>query len=128
MSVIDDPAVARAIDRCVTARAIADRRGPVTRTHPRPCGWCDYPTDHLVRLLEGFNVWSGWDERTRTYERHDVRVWTVAARRNPAEAERLIVAAQGLVEPLPATPPPPAHESGAPQPAPPVDEELAAWT
>lgn len=128
MAVIDEPAVARAIDRCLAARSLADRRGPVTRVHPRPCGWCDYPLDELRRLLEGFNAWAGWDERRRTYERHDVRVWAEAARRDPAAAEAAICSAQDFAQPVTTTTEPSAREPRAPATAPPVDPELEAWT
>lgn len=125
MNVIDDPAAAIAASRCLTARSLAGRQGPVTVQHPRPCAWCDYPLDGLSRMVQGFLEWSGFSERTRTYSRHDARLFDELTRRDPAAAEAEIVAAQGL-EALEPEPPPPAHES--PPPAPAVDEELAAWT
>lgn len=55
---VDDPAVAQAVGRCVAARV----RGPVlqsvggeaaiSRIHPGPCGWEDYPTPVLLQALD----------------------------------------------------------------------------
>jgi len=114
MAVIDEPAAARAIDRCLVARSLADKRGPVTRTHPGTCGWCDYPLEQLRQLLEGFNAWAGWDERRRRYERFEVQVWTEHARAHPDQAEAEIVAAQAFVPPLTTGAVPPA--GGTPTP------------
>ena len=128
MTVIDEPAAAIAAGRCLTARSLARKPGDVwTVSHPRTCGWCDYPPDVLRRLIEGFNAWAGWAERSRSYERHDARVWAESARRDPDAAERQIVAAQGF-QPTEPVDGPVAHDPEAPPPAPPVDEELAAWT
>lgn len=95
MAVIDEPAVARAVDRCLIARSVDQHA--TTRLHPRPCEWCAFPLDYLRQQLDGFNAWAGWSERARSYERHEVRVWVEWARANQAEAEAQIVAAQGLV-------------------------------
>ncbi len=121
MAVIDEPATARAVERCLIARSI-DRRGE-TRTHPRRCEWCDYPLEVLRQQLDGFNAWAGWSERARTYDRHEIRVWVEWARSHPAEAEAEITAAQGLAEPMSSPPSPPAH--GA-DPEPPK-EDVTAW-
>lgn len=121
MAVIDEPATARAVERCLIARSI-DKRGE-TRTHPRRCEWCDYPLEVLRQQLDGFNAWAGWSESGHSYERHEVRVWVEWARTHAAEAEAQIVAAQGLLEPMDDPPPPPAH--GAP-PAP-IEEDVTAW-
>lgn len=69
-----DPEVAVAIGRCVTARSI-ELPGRVDPEHPRRCGWCGHPTSELVAALTWFNTWAGWSERSRTYERHDVRIF-----------------------------------------------------
>ena len=59
MTVIDEPAAAIAAGRCLTARSLARKPGDVwTPSHPRTCGWCDYPLDVLGRLIEGFNAWA----------------------------------------------------------------------
>lgn len=53
----DDPAVMCAIGRCASWRA-AERLGPILpgHVHPKPCGWCEYPLDELLRALS----WSTW--------------------------------------------------------------------
>lgn len=135
MTVIDEPAAAIAASRCLTARSIATRPGDErTAQHPAPCDWCDFPLAYLAELVAGFNEWAGWRERSRTYERHDARVFAELPR---AEQERRIVAAQGIDEPQPADPP--SNGQGRHEPEPvlptdppparePVDPDLAAWT
>lgn len=122
---IDEPAAAIAASRCLTARSIArPRRGPWTEQHPRECSWCDLPLDFLRGAIEGWNAWAGPEDRGNgvVYARYDAQAFAELARRDPAEAERQIVAAQGLADPTPSPVEPPAHLP------PPVDEELAAWT
>lgn len=97
MSVIDEPASAVAAALCLVAR----NNDGVTSRHPRRCGWCDYPTDELVRMVDGFNTWAGFNDRRRTYERHDARVF---AELPPARQAELVLAAQGFdPEPEPVT-------------------------
>jgi hypothetical protein len=94
MTVIDEPAAAVAAGRCVTARSLAvPGRDRTMANHPGPCAWCDYPLADLARMVDGFNAWAGWDERRRTYDRHDARVFQDLPR---AEQERRIVEAQGF--------------------------------
>lgn len=149
MSVIDEPAVAVAASRCLTARTVARRAGDEwTPSHPRTCAWCDYPTAALARLVDGFNAWAGAKdvEGRRVYARYDVQRFAEEARRHPDLAEAQIVEAQGLVaeiSPRPLPPPDPrAHSSSvagpdgevepvavpAGGPAHDVDPELEAWT
>lgn len=98
MSVIDEPAAAIAAGRCVTARSLDTGRGAVTAQHPRRCAWCDYPLADLARMVEGWNQWADGKDRGRStvYARHDAQLFAERSRRDPAEAERLIVDAQGL--------------------------------
>lgn len=102
VSVIDEPAAAIAAGRCVTARSLDTGRGAITAQHPRRCAWCDYPLADLSRMVEGWNHWAdGKDHgRSTVYARHDAQLFAERSRRDPVEAERLIVDAQGL-EPLP---------------------------
>ena len=112
MAVIDEPAAAIAASRCLTARSLSRKPGGEwTESPARRCGWCDYPPEVLAALIDGFNAWAGWSERSRTYERHDARVWAEMARRDHDEAERQIVAAQGL-QPMTPLEEPPAREPG----------------
>lgn len=103
MSVILEPASAVAAGICLAARTIGKPPGILRGRHPRPCGWCDYPPDDLRRLIEGYNVWAGWSEKRRTYERHDARVFAELPAAVQAE---LVLAAQDFpaLEPAPATP------------------------
>jgi hypothetical protein len=91
MAVINEPEVAVAAARCVTARAL-DQHG-VTEQHPRPCTWCDYDRGELARMVQGYNTWAGYSERSGTYERHEARVFAELPR---DEQLRRIVEAQGL--------------------------------
>ncbi len=115
MSVIDEPAVAVAVALCLTARAIADAR---TARHPRRCGWCDYPTTELTRMVAGWNAWAGFDERHGTYERHEARVFQAMPRDQQIAA---ITAAQSFE---PDAPPEPMAPPVVPTP---VDEEVLPW-
>jgi hypothetical protein len=110
MTVIFEPAAAIAAGLCLTARVV-DQRGETAR-HGRRCGWCDYSTDDLRQLVEGYNAWAGYDERRGTYGRHEARVFQGLAR---AEQQRLIEEAQAF------GPPPP--EPVVPAPAPPADAD-----
>jgi hypothetical protein len=91
MPVINEPEVAVAAGLCVTARAL-DPRG-VTTPHPRRCTWCDYDRGELARMVQGYNAWAGYSERSGTYERHEARVFAELPR---DEQLRRIVEAQGL--------------------------------
>ena len=93
MAVITEPEVAVAIGRCVTARSLATVTRQVTSQHPRRCAWCDYPLAELARMVEGYNAWAGYSERSGTYQRHEARVFAELPR---DEQVRRIVAAQGL--------------------------------
>jgi hypothetical protein len=90
--VIFEPASAIAASRCLAAR-VRDSGHRVTASHPRRCGWCDYPTDVLDGLVRGFNAWAGYSERTGTYAHHELRVW---AELGKDEQLSQIVAAQVL--------------------------------
>lgn len=114
--VIDDPAAAAAVGRCLIARSIDDRGE--TTAHPRPCGWCDYPLEDLRRMADGFNEWAAYSQRSNTFGHHELRVFGELPR---DEQERRIVEAQAfppLEEPKPVAVTPPAHD---------VDEEGPAW-
>lgn len=56
----DDPATVQAMARCLTWRAATRSHLPLVRLvagiHPRPCLWCDYPTDELRAAVD----WAGW--------------------------------------------------------------------
>ncbi len=128
MAVIDEPAAAIAAARCLTARSLSRRPGGEwTESHARRCDWCDFPLDVLAALIDGFNDWAGFKPRTNTYARFDAQTWAEMARRHPEQAEAEIVAAQGF-QPVTVADEAPAHEPEVPPAAPPVDEELAAWT
>lgn len=113
--VLFEPASAIAAGICLTARILADGR---TERHPRPCGWCDYPPDALQRMVDGFNAWAGWSERTHTYQRHDARVF---AELKPATQAAMVLEAQAF--PAPAEP---VAEAETPSPHE-ADEEGPAW-
>lgn len=104
MAVIDDPAVAVAVSRCLAARSASVRTGDEYRgdRHPRRCTWCDFPPGYLAELLDGWNAWAEPRDRGKStvYTRHDVQVFAELQRRDPAEAERRVVAAQGFTEDL----------------------------
>lgn len=121
MAVIDEPAAAVAAARCLSARTLARRPGDEWRpTHPRRCAWCAYEPATLSGMLDGWNAWSGAKERGRAtvYERYSAQAFSELQRRDPAEAERQIVEAQGLeAEPMEAQAPGPAHDS----------EDVTAW-
>jgi hypothetical protein len=70
-------------------------------------------------MVDGFNAWSGWNEKRRTYERHDCRVFAELPARRQAE---LVTEAQAFPEP-PAEPVAPDVEPPAHDPA----EEGPAW-
>lgn len=113
MAVIDEPAVAAAVARCLAAR-VRDPERRLTVTHPRTCGWCAYPTAEIDRMLAGWNEWAGFDPRKGTYGRHEARVFQALPR---AEQEQLVTAAQDLEpEPMPPLPATPADEEEAPVP------------
>jgi hypothetical protein len=89
-AVLFDPASAIAAGICLTARSVAPR---TVDRHPRPCGWCDYSPDELRQMIDGFNAWAGFSERSGTYERHDARVFAELPR---AEQARLVLEAQAF--------------------------------
>lgn len=93
-TVLFDPAAAIAAGICLTARSVAPK---TLDRHPRPCGWCEYEPDELRQMIDGFNAWAGFRERSGTYERHDARVFAELPR---AEQARLVLEAQAF--PLPA--------------------------
>lgn len=106
MAVIDDPAAAVAAGLCLTARAV-DRDARTTR-HPRRCGWCDYPTHELQRMVDGWNEWAAPNERRGTYGRHEARAFQGLSR---TEQLRQVLAAQAFdPEPMPAVSPPQADD------------------
>lgn len=58
---ITDPAVAQAIGLCWLARRdglpeISVLRSAVAQLHQTPCSWCDFPPEHLIRLLEDHEI------------------------------------------------------------------------
>jgi hypothetical protein len=135
-NVLFDPAAAVAAGHCLTARSVDPERR-TTSVHPRRCAWCEYSADELARMVDGFNVWSGYRERTRTYERHDVRIFVELP---AARQQELVIAAQGFEfaveppteEPVTAAPTPAAHEPVEPPSAPEADgqanqEDVVAW-
>jgi len=87
-----DPPEAIAAGLCLTARAL-DPEARRTGRHPRECGWCFYPDEALRELLAAFNAWAGYSERSRTYARHEARVFAELSRDRQAE---LVLAAQGF--------------------------------
>lgn len=116
--VMTDPAAAIAAARCLAARNLPGTARTL-RTHPRACGWEDYETDALRKLVDSFNEWSDYSDRHRTSGRHDVRAWAELPR---LEQERRIVAAQAFPEVVEAPPPP------VPDPVPePAAEDEQAW-
>lgn len=88
--VLFEPEAAIAASRCVIARSVSDGRTP---QHPRACGWCDYPLADLRSMVEGFNQWAEYSNRSHTFGRHELRVWSEMPR---AEQEARIVAAQAF--------------------------------
>lgn len=128
MSVIDEPIAAIAAGRCVLARSLATMGRPPTPQHPRRCAWCDYPLADLSRMVEGWNHWADGKDRGQAtvYARHDAQLFAERSRKHPAEAEALIVAAQGL-EPL--SVPQPMDVQPEPAPLEPTDteEDVSAW-
>lgn len=114
-----DPAMALAMTRCLTARSVSGNGR--TFAHPRPCGWCPYPIEELRRGVDAFNTWAGYDERSGISARHVVRSFNALPH---GERERQIVEAQAF-EPEPVRPPEPEAEPG-PSSIPPDDEE-SVW-
>lgn len=58
----DDPAVMQAIGRCAAHRARASlptRLPALLAAHPRPCEWCEYPAEELLRACD----WASWQSR-----------------------------------------------------------------
>jgi hypothetical protein len=111
-----DPPSAIAAGICLTARALDPERRLAGR-HLRECGWCFYPTEALAELVAAFNAWAGFHERSRTYARHEARIFAELPRDQQAA---LVLAAQGFepeAEPaedlLEAESPPPADASPA---------------
>lgn len=130
---IFEPPAAIAAARCVVSRTRPDRRGaPIDPEHPRECAWCPFPTDELVRAVEGFNAWAGWDERSRTHERHDVRLFAELPRERQ---HQLVVEAQEFVPPppepvavqAPTNPPAVVQPPAEPDPPSPPAVEAPSW-
>jgi hypothetical protein len=136
-----DPAVAIAMSRCLTARFV-DPLHRVTNRHPKACGWCGADIGPLQRVVDLFNTWAEYDSRGVS-ARHLVRVF-----REQTRGDQLaqIEAAQelgndlwGVVTaptPLPGetlakAPPPAEPEPSTEAPAPDVEEqpaeEVIAW-
>ena len=65
MILLTDPASAAAAGRCLAAR-IRDPQRWLTTVHPSRCGWCDYPRETLVTMLDAFNARTDFDERQST--------------------------------------------------------------
>lgn len=119
----EDPAVAGAMGRCLTARSI-DPDHRLTNAHPRACGWCDYPTEELRAGLAEFVAWAGFDDpHSARTSRHATRAFADLHRE---EQDALITAAQVLVAEKPAKAEP---QPQAPTLEPPVaaDEEVPSW-
>lgn len=111
--VLFEPAEAVAAARCLAARTTD--RPPITTSHPRACGWCDYQLGELRQLVEGFNEWADYSNRSHTFGRHELRVWAELPR---DEQELRIVAAQAFPEPgAPPEPPPPEPDPAQEGPA-----------
>jgi hypothetical protein len=100
VTVIFEPASAVAAGICLTARLIADGR---TDRHPRPCGWCDWPTDDLSRMLAGFEAWAERDEKGVPRRLEVVQFQSLPGR----EQAELVLAAQSFPEPEPVAVPAP---------------------
>lgn len=101
MLATEDPAIAVAMGLCLAARVVDEQRR-VTARHPRPCGWCDYPTTELDVAVREFNEWAGFDDRRSTSGRHATRAF---AELRADKREALIVAAQAF-DPMPTVEPP----------------------
>lgn len=96
---IREAAAAVAASRCLAAR-IRDPGRWLTAAHPSRCGWCDYPQPLLVEMVDEFHRWSGWSERRRTYDRHELRVWADLSAR--AQGDQVTAAQELEDEPPPA--------------------------
>lgn len=116
-----DPAIAAAMGRCLTARVLSPDH-PFTERHPRPCGWCEWPTAELRAGLDAYNDWAAPVGRTHRSGRHVPRVF---AELRQAEQEALIVEAQAFPEQEPASDPEPVQV--VEPSATPVIEEENAW-
>jgi hypothetical protein len=124
--VLFEPEAAIAASLCMTAR-IVSRHG-VSERHPRRCGWCDYPIETLRQLVDGFNEWAGYQEKTGTYREHEARRFQGLPR---SEQLRLITEAQAFPpdEPVPMPSPPPvaASEPVTAAPSRSIVKEAAEW-
>jgi hypothetical protein len=118
----EDPAVAIAMGRCLTARSLATGTQafrPSLR-HPRECGWCPYPLEELQAAVIEFNNWAQFNDRLGTTGRHATRHF--AHEISDDEREARIVAAQALVDEAPSKP-----VAAVEAPEPHVQEEVIAW-
>lgn len=84
-------AEAQAMGLCILARKpglppVNILRTAVVTLHPLSCGWCEYPTDELDRILRAFNVMRSTFDDDR---------WQALPARAKGEAIRL---AQGNAE------------------------------
>jgi hypothetical protein len=116
VTVIEEPADAIAAGLCLAARTLSPKAE--TNRHPRPCGWCVWDLDALRQLVDGFNRWAGYSERSGTYDRHDARVFQDLP---AAEQRRLVLIAQDFPdaspEPDEIVPEPPAEEEAPRRPS-----------
>jgi hypothetical protein len=105
---LSEAAAAYAAARCLAAR-VRDPLHRITTDHPTTCGWCDYPTDVLDRMVRGFNELADYDRRNGTSASDAVAF----DRLDRDEQRRRVTAAQALVappaqDPVQSSEPPPA--------------------
>lgn len=110
----NEPAVAAAMGRCLTARSLS-AKDAITARHPRPCGWCDYPRELLDGAVREWTARAEFDRNQGT----DTSGYRTFRRLDPDEREQLIRAAQELMPDEPAsiaiaTPPANAPEEESP--------------
>lgn len=109
-AVVWDPAEGIAAAYCSLAR-VRDREHRATEDHPGECVFCPYPDAELGAMVEGFNRWAGFDERSGSYAEHEARRFFDLPR---DEQRALVRAAQELSgrswpPPIEAPDPAPAH-------------------
>ncbi|HXU84914.1 MAG TPA: hypothetical protein VN773_03850, partial [Verrucomicrobiae bacterium] len=91
---LSEAAAAYAAARCLAAR-VRDPLHRITTDHPTTCGWCDYPTDLLDRMVRGFNELADYDRRNGTSASDAVAF----DRLERDEQRRRVTAAQALSAP-----------------------------
>lgn len=117
---IDEAPAAVAAADCLASRTA--RKPGRTNRHPEPCDWCDLPTALLLEWVEGYVAWmEERDEHGAPLYRHGPQAFAELARRNPAEARRLVDAARRVPAVAPAVPTP------VPAPPPDPDDDLGAF-